>query len=209
MPVSVKICGVRTLADARIAIAAGADLVGFNIIPSSPRFVGEAEVRTLVRTLRQDDGGSSVEFVGVVAGRTHEEIATLLEDTGLDSVQLHGSEPPELVLALGARCFKAVRIGGVEDVTRARCYPGERLLVDARVPGKLGGTGQLLDWSLVTGLASERKLLLAGGLTKDNVTQAVRRVRPWAVDVASGVESSPGVKDPQLVELFIRNAKSD
>lgn len=207
MTVRVKICGVRTLEEAEHACAVGADLLGFNLVPSSPRWLDREAVRTLVGQLRQGSAGKNVELVGVVADFDG-SLVELLSETGLDSLQLHGSEGPELLQQLLPRAYKAVRIGGSDDVRDAERYASVRLLVDAKVSGQLGGTGARFDWSLLAPLRGQRELLLAGGLHPDNVADAVRTVNPWGVDVASGVESRPGVKDPALVESFVRRAKA-
>jgi phosphoribosylanthranilate isomerase len=207
LAVRVKICGVRTKADGEHAMLAGADLLGLNLIQGSPRAVGRDEVERLVRQLAPLARQRGVQLIGVVADLPPEALDELLA-LGLDGLQLHGSESPEVLRALGPVAYKAVRIGNAEDVDFARTFPGERLLVDAKVPGRLGGTGVRVDWTLLDDLARTRELFLAGGLDPDNVAEAVRAVRPAAVDVASGVETSPGVKDPRRVELFIERAKS-
>jgi phosphoribosylanthranilate isomerase len=141
-----------------------------------------------------------------VADLTRDALAQLEREVGLDRLQLHGDEPPELLRALGARAFKAVRVGAPEDVDRARAYDG-LLLLDAKVPGELGGTGRPVDRTLAAALAAERPVLLAGGLGPDNVREAALAVRPWGVDTASGVELSPGVKDLAAVARFVREAR--
>jgi phosphoribosylanthranilate isomerase len=151
-----------------------------------------------------------VQVIAVVADMSQSEIVGLVASTGVDRVQLHGSEPPGLLEALGGLVYKALRVRGPEDVERARAYGGDPLLMDAFVPGKLGGTGHRFDWSLAAGLAGERRVLLAGGLDADNVADAVEAVRPWGVDVASGVElhGRPGVKDLERVAAFVSAARS-
>jgi phosphoribosylanthranilate isomerase len=207
MTVRVKICGVRTFEDAEHACRSGADLLGFNLVPSSPRVLDAQAVRELVSRLRQGSAASNTELVGVVANFPG-DLLELLAFTGLDSLQLHGSEEPEQLLPLSSRGYKAARIFDVNDVAEAERFGGRRLLVDAKVKGQLGGTGARFDWSLLGPLLSTRDLILAGGLDPNNVANAVRTVRPWAVDVASGVELRPGVKDPALVERFISDAKA-
>lgn len=206
--VRVKICGVRTLDDALFAIDAGADLLGLNFVASSVRRLERSVARELVTAIRQRFGRERVELVGVVADEPIENLEALVEFVGLDGLQLHGSEPAEVVSALGAGAYKAIRIAGPEDVRVARTFPGRRILVDAKVRGQLGGTGQRFDWELLGELPRERDVLLAGGLDPDNVAAAVRSVRPFAVDVASGVESAPGIKDPAQVARFVERAKS-
>jgi phosphoribosylanthranilate isomerase len=133
----------------------------------------------------------------------------LVRDAELDCLQLHGDESPETLAALLPHAYKATRIAGAEDVLHARAYPGGHLLVDAKVPGVLGGSGTAFDWTLVRELATERHVTLAGGLDPDNVARAIREVRPFCVDVASGVEraGAPGEKDLARVRAFVDAAR--
>ncbi|HEV8551068.1 MAG TPA: phosphoribosylanthranilate isomerase [Polyangiaceae bacterium] len=203
MPVWIKICGVTSVADAELAVSAGADAVGVNLVPSSKRFVDEPTARAIAAAV-----SARVEVVAVVADRTLEELRGLPARLGLRTLQLHGSEEPALVAALGETAYQAVRIGTASDVARARQFTGERLLADAKVEGALGGTGHVFDWSLVAELGRERALVLAGGLTADNVALAVERVRPYGVDTASGVESgNPRAKDRDKVFRFVAEAR--
>lgn len=203
MALWIKICGLTSVEDALLALEAGADALGVNFVPSSKRFV-ELDVGRAIR----DAVGSRAEVVGVVADRSLAELALLRERTGIEWLQLHGNESAEAVRALLPRAYKAIRIGTASDADRARDVPGERLLADAKVDGELGGTGRTFDWQLVNGLAEERPLVLAGGLTAENVAEAVRTVRPFGVDVAGGVEgSNPRRKDPERLGKFIRAAR--
>ena len=131
-----------------------------------------------------------------------------MKETGIEWAQLHGDEPPETVEALLPNAYKAIGVKDGSAVEIARRFPGEHLLVDASVPGIPGGTGRTFDWTIAETIARERTLTLAGGLVPENVAEAVRIVRPFRVDVASGVESSPGKKDPALVQAFVEAAKS-
>jgi phosphoribosylanthranilate isomerase len=131
----------------------------------------------------------------------------LVERTGAGCLQLHVDEPADDVAALLPHAYKAVRVADAGDVAHAAAMPGDYVMVDAKVAGALGGTGHAFDWGLVVALAQTRRLVLAGGLKPDNVAAAVAAVRPWCVDVASGVESSPGVKDLRLVEAFVAEAR--
>jgi phosphoribosylanthranilate isomerase len=203
--VFVKICGVTTVADALGAVAAGADAVGLNFIPSSRRCLTAETARAIARAIQ-----GRAQRIGVVANVSPAELVRLGEQCGIDLWQLTGEESPEAVRACLPRAFKATRIGGAEDVVLAARFPGELILVDAKVEGQLGGTGRRFDWELVTTLAAERRLILAGGLTPENVTEAVTRVHPWGVDVASGVEVSgdPRRKDPELMRRFVEAARA-
>lgn len=197
----VKVCGVTRAEDAVFAVEAGVTLIGLNFVPASPRCVTAETARRLVTAI-----AGRAEVVGVVANLEPPALECLRRDARLDTLQLHGDEPPEVLSLLSDNDYKAVRIADVRDVATARLYSGRRILVDAKVPGLLGGSGHVFDWSLVADLASERQLLLAGGLHPENVREAVARVKPWAVDVASGVESSPGQKNPEKVLAFVREA---
>ncbi len=199
----VKICGITCVEDAQLAADAGADAIGVNLVGASPRSVDEAGARAIADAVR-----GRVSVVGVVADRDVALLRALRERVGLDLLQLHGDESPELLDALLPAAYKALRIGSAADVERAERYGGELLLVDARVEGALGGTGESFDWRLVEGLARRRRLILAGGLTPDNVARAIRAVGPWGVDVASGVERSPRQKDPDAVRRFLLAARA-
>jgi phosphoribosylanthranilate isomerase len=203
MSLWIKICGVTSLDDARLAVQAGADAVGVNLVPSSKRRVDEDTARAIVRAV-----GDEAEVVAVVANLELAELRVIAERLGVHSLQLHGSEPPAVVAALAPLAYQAVRIATATDVLQARAYAGARLLADAKVQGELGGTGHAFDWALVTELARERPLIVAGGLTPENVGLAVAAVRPYGVDTASGVEGSdPRVKDPDKVRRFIDTAR--
>jgi len=197
----IKVCGVTTAGDADACAALGVDWIGLNFVPGSPRCIG---VETAL-AIRDAVRGRSL-LVGVVAGRGEAELVALRSAAGLDRLQLHGDEPPELVARLAPSGFKAIRVGSAEDAADASRYAG-LLLVDAKVEGALGGTGRTVDFALVAPLARARPVLLAGGLRPGNVAEAVRAVAPWGVDVASGVERAPGVKDLDAVAAFVANAR--
>jgi phosphoribosylanthranilate isomerase len=199
----VKICGVTSADEARDSVEAGADSVGVNFVASSVRRVDVETARAIVRAV-----GTRTLVVGVVAGMTVTAMHALRDATGVGCLQLHGDETADDVAALLPHAYKAVRVEGADDVLRARAMPGDYVLVDAKVEGTLGGTGHAFDWSLVVELARTRKLVLAGGLTPANVAGAIERVRPWCVDVASGVESAPGKKDPARVRAFIEAVRA-
>jgi phosphoribosylanthranilate isomerase len=201
----VKICGVTSVEDATKALDLRADGVGINLVSGSKRQV----VATTARRIAAGIAGKATS-IAVVADLDREQLDALQADLGVDRLQLHGHEAPSLVASLLPAAYKAVRIGGQEDVGKTREYVGEPILLDARVAGELGGTGQTFDWTLVRDLASSRPVLLAGGLTPANVRRAVETVRPWGVDVSSGVEVSgdPRRKDASLMRRFIRAARS-
>lgn len=211
----VKICGVTSLADAQACVAAGADAIGLNFYPPSPRYVLRDVARTIARSIPP-----TVTKIGVFVNATADEVLAACEQVGLDAVQLHGDESPQMASQLaGYRLIKAFRCArpGLEQVTDylSTCQTlGCRLdavLIDACQPGSYGGTGQLAEWSVVRAwhaMAAAVPIILAGGLRPDNVASAIAATRPAAVDTASGVESSPGRKDPQLVCQFVRNAQA-
>jgi phosphoribosylanthranilate isomerase len=199
--VHVKVCGITTPEDADACASLGVDWLGLNFVETSPRCIDRATAAAI-----RDAVHGRAELIGVVADLPEAALVELRRDAGLDQLQLHGDEPPELVHRLAPHAFKALRIGAAADVAVAEGYPG-LLLVDAKVAGALGGTGQTVDFALVAPLARTRRVLLAGGLGPANVAAAVRAVRPWGVDVASGVERSPGVKDLDAVKAFVAAAR--
>ncbi len=200
---NVKICGVTTAAQAVLCVAAGASAIGVNFVPSSPRRVDVATARAISRAV-----GKQALVVGVVANMKVADMRRLRDDAELGCLQLHGDEPPDDVAALLPHAYKSIHVADERDIELARTYPGDYILVDAKVDGALGGTGKTFDWTLVRALATEKKLTLAGGLTADNVGRAVLLVVPYCVDVASGVEAgTPGIKDMARVAAFIRAAQ--
>lgn len=195
----VKVCGITQPDDAEMVVALGADLIGLNFVPTSPRCVNLEQSRRIVAAVN-----GRAEVVGVVANLDVASLEELRSAAGLDSLQLHGDEPPEVFAQLSHNDYKAVRVSDEQDVRLARRYPGSRILVDAKVAGLLGGSGHTFDWNLVVDLARERSLLLAGGLTPTNAGAAVAVVQPWAIDVASGVERAPGIKEERRVRDLIQ-----
>jgi len=205
--VRVKVCGVTRLQDALAAWQAGADALGLNFYVKSPRCVDIATAAALAAT-RPPLGA----VVGVFVNTPMDEVRAKVRECGLTAVQLHGDEPPEACSGYGVPVIKALRVRGPEDVARAREYIGvgdvAGLLLDGAAPG-YGGGGVGFDWSLVAQLSgSGVPVLVAGGLKPSNVAEAVRATRPYGVDVASGVESAPGIKDLDAVRAFVRLAKS-
>jgi phosphoribosylanthranilate isomerase len=212
MPVRIKICGVTRYEDAALAAQLGADAIGLNFHPASPRCVSIQEAAAIVRALPP-----SVEAVGVFVERSWTEIGEVLHSVpGMQWVQRHG-QPPIDVPPAEWRFIPAFPIeneSSLEQINRYldRCGARGRLpdaiLVDAHVPGQHGGTGRQPPWGLLAGFQPAVPLILAGGLTPENVTDAIRTVRPYAVDVATGVESRPGIKDPPKMKRFFENARA-
>jgi phosphoribosylanthranilate isomerase len=203
--VRVKICGVTNAEDAGLAVRCGADLIGLNFYPRSPRCVTLAsalEIRAVIP--------ATVQCVGVFVNAERQQIADLIERVPLDLIQFHGDEPPDALLGWRCKTIKAVRIAPDDPLPGVRQIPAQYLLLDTHRAGRYGGTGETFGWERIASLIprQEERLILAGGLTPDNVASAIRTVRPWAVDVASGVEATPGRKDPEKLRAFITNAKT-
>lgn len=216
----VKICGTTNLEDALLAAEAGADYLGFIFYPPSKRAIDPATAQTVIAQLRAKTQNTCPLLVGVFVNESAEQMADILDRCQLDLAQLHGDEIPWLVgdsrSPLFGRSFKALRPTSLAEAEAdAEWYippqpmPGQpTLLIDTYHPTLRGGTGATTDWQMSAHLARQIPgLMLAGGLTPDNVAEAVRQVQPFAVDVASGVEASHGRKDPTLVRAFITNAK--
>jgi phosphoribosylanthranilate isomerase len=204
--VVVKICGITSPEDGRLAAEAGADAVGFVFWPGSPRRVDLATASRIAAALPP-----FVLRVGVFVDASRDELVRAAEEVGLDLLQLHGNEPPESVLGLPRRALKALRVGGESILAEALRYEGlaAGLVLDTKDAALPGGTGRRFDWGMARGVRERVKfLMLAGGLHPGNVTEAIRTVRPDAVDVSSGVESSPGRKDPSKVRAFVEAARS-
>jgi phosphoribosylanthranilate isomerase len=214
---TIKMCGITNIDDGCTAIEAGADLLGLIFYPSSPRYVTVETAAFIAGAIRGLYGEHAPRLVGVFVDEPQERLQAVLDAVGLDLAQLHGSEPPELIRGLAPRAFKAVRphtqaeAQAALDTYRDTVPDDPRLpglLVDAYHPEKLGGTGRVADPRLAEWLARRVRLLLAGGLTPDNVGAAVEQIRPWGVDVSSGVELRPGTKDPARVRAFIQAVRA-
>ncbi|PIQ82672.1 MAG: phosphoribosylanthranilate isomerase [Candidatus Omnitrophica bacterium CG11_big_fil_rev_8_21_14_0_20_64_10] len=203
----VKICGITRPEDARFAAECGADALGLIFVPSSPRLVTRQEADTI---LRQVPAG--VETIAVVANEKPSFLKELLRVCDFSGIQFHGDEPPEEVLAVkapGRMVIKAIRVAGPQSLEKIPAYRGvDAVLLDTHRPGRLGGTGETFDWNLAREAAGFGiPVLLAGGLTPENVAGAIRQTAPFGVDVVSGVEATPGRKNSDRVKQFIRNAK--
>jgi phosphoribosylanthranilate isomerase len=194
----VKICGITRGQDAERAATLGATAIGFIFWPSSPRVVTAEKARSIGQLLP-----SSVTKVGVFVDAPVDEIEEIIGRAGLDAVQLHGSEPPEIARSLSVRVIKAIALGGPDADAQIAAWTGTPLLLDAHDPVRRGGTGQVIDWTRASEIASRHQVILSGGLNPGNVAEAVRRVRPAGIDVSSGVEQIPGAKDMvKLAALF-------
>jgi phosphoribosylanthranilate isomerase len=209
-PAAPKICGITTPEDALGCIEAGAGALGFNFYPLSPRSIPVNGDLSWIAKLKTDY--PDIAFVAVVVN-PEEELLHRLEGAGcFDAIQFHGDETPEFCIAEGRRFprwIKALRIRSVADLEAASAFKTPFLLLDAAVPGTYGGSGHTIDWNLALGFVAahpEIRVVLAGGLNPSNVGDAVQSVHPHAVDVASGVESTPGAKDAAKVKDFIAAA---
>lgn len=214
----VKICGVTHVDDAMLAAERGADMIGLNFYPPSPRYLEPEQAAVISEHLREELGDSRPLLVGVFVNATYNQIDEIMNVAMLDFAQLSGDESDELLHELNGRGYKAIRPPNkalaVDDANyyRKEFIADERmpsLLLDAYHPKLYGGTGE--QASVEVALAVKElvpRLMLAGGLTPENVGGRVAQIRPWGVDVASGVEAEPGVKDPHKVETFIKAAKS-
>jgi phosphoribosylanthranilate isomerase len=196
----IKICGIKTVNDALAAMDAGANLLGFNFYPKSPRYIDVGTCRDIMSVMRKY---GHITYVGLFVNASVAEVRATMETCGLSLAQLHGDEPSEMLDALDGKAFKAFR-GVPQNINGFARSDAPALLVDAEVKGAYGGTGVPADWNKAADLAKQYSLLLAGGLTPENVADAVRQVKPWGVDVASGVESSAGSKDASKMRAFVQ-----
>lgn len=204
----VKICGITNVKDALAALEAGADLLGFNFHPPSPRHVTPEQAGQIIERVRRTS--PTICLVGVFVDEDPASVERTVAACGLDYAQLHGSEPPEWTATLvdqGIKVIKAFRVRDGTSLEGIERHPATAFLLDTYVPGQEGGTGQTFDWGLAKRAGPLGPIILAGGLTPENVARAIHMVRPWGVDVASGVETAPGRKDPEKIKRFIAAAK--
>ena len=199
----VKICGITHQEDAETAVEAGADALGFVFAPNTPRFVEPDQVAAIVAQLPP-----FVTTVGLFVSNDTAKIRATIDRCRLDVIQIHADVSPEFCHALGRRVIKAIRVKDESSLSILSDYDVNAFLLDAYVKGKMGGTGQVFDWDLALKAKTYGRIIVAGGLNPDNVAQAVRRVKPYGVDVSSGVESCPGRKDPQKIRDFINAVRS-
>ena len=202
--VRVKVCGITSPEDALLAAEAGASAIGLIFWPNSPRFVDRATARRIVEALP-----SFVLRVGVFVDQSLDMLTRTSDDVGLDIIQLHGNERPEMVACLPRRVLKAIRVGTESVLEEVEQYESAAILLDTKDEQRPGGTGQSFDWRLAQQVRAKVPfLVLAGGLTPENVAAAIKSVGPDAVDVSSGVESSPGKKDPLKLKGFMEAVRS-
>ena len=197
--VKVKICGMTNLKDALLAAENGADAVGFIFYKESPRSISQKDVKEIV-----DQLPPFVETVGVFVNETSDKVNRIAEQCRLTSVQLHGNESPAFCRRIKGRVVKAFRVKDAKSLEGISSYDVNGFLLDSYNDGGRGGTGQVFDWNLALRAKKQGPVILAGGLNPYNVYTAIHRVKPYGVDVCSGVEKSAGVKDPQKISEFIR-----
>jgi len=200
--IEIKICGLTNSDDATAAAGAGADYLGFVFYPASPRAVTADDV---VRILREV--AAPVRAVGVFVNESPEAVRRIAEQCSLHAVQIHGDETADLFADFPFRVWRALRVSSGECVPDPADWPACRYVVDALVPGLYGGTGVEASWKRAAEIAAVRPVMLAGGLTLENVGEAIRAVRPHGVDVSSGIEAVPGRKDMARLEAFMRRAR--
>jgi phosphoribosylanthranilate isomerase len=202
----VKVCGITSYEDAMLALDLGADALGFNFFPQSPRYIDPRQAHSIIGRLPPFAAGVGL-FVNV---DSPEILAQTARVAGVQILQLHGDETPDYCRALSEWILiKALRVGSaLLPRTIAEEYPVRALLLDARDEILYGGTGKSFDWSLAMGIGRTRPLILAGGLHAGNVSEAIRMVRPYGVDVCSGVEMGPGIKDPAKLAEFMKEVRN-
>lgn len=201
--VRVKICGVTSVADARAAVAAGADMIGLNFYTGSKRCISLERAREIVAALP-----SRVWKVGLFVNATREEIDRMHAALRFDAIQLHGDEAPEMTQGFAVPVIRTLKLRGAGDAQRALSrFRADYYLCEGDAGAAYGGAGATFDWDLAREVPRDR-LVVAGGLTPENVAAAVRALRPFAVDVASGVESAPGIKDPARMAALVAHAKA-
>ncbi|MBP1727668.1 MAG: trpF [Deltaproteobacteria bacterium] len=200
--VKVKICGITSLDDARMAVDAGADALGFVFYDKSPRYINPVAAAKIIAKLPP-----FVQTVGLFVNEEVEQVNWTADFCGLDVVQLHGDESPEDCLEVKRRAIKVFRIQNIVSIEPLKKYQVSGYLLDAWCPDCYGGTGKTFNWEVAAAARQYGRIILAGGLSADNVVEALQAVQPYAVDVSSGVESAPGKKDAEKVKMFIKRAK--
>lgn len=203
MPVRVKICGITTVADAVAAASAGADALGLMFYAGSPRALTPAAARQITRELPP-----FLTLTGVFVNPARDEVLRAIGETGIDTLQFHGDESPQFCASFDLPVIKALRVKDAGSLAALQDFRTRAVLLDAFVPGQLGGTGARFNWDLaIRARESGHRIILAGGLSPENIRDAVSKVAPFGVDVSSGVESAPGKKDHAKVAEFIRKAR--
>ena len=201
--VKIKICGITNLEDALLAVDAGADALGFVFFKESPRHIFPEQAAAIIRQLPP-----FVQTIGLFVNEALDTVNGTADLCGLDIIQLHGDESPEFCAGVKRRVIKALRVKDITCLDSMKDYRPAAFLLDTWSPNAHGGTGRSFNWEIAASAAKSNRIVLAGGLTPANVADAVRQVRPYGVDVSSGVESAPGKKDAALVRNFIQAART-
>ena len=202
--VKVKICGMTNLNDVKVAVDGGVDAGGFIFYKKSPRSVTMQAVREIVLELPP-----FVDSVGVFVNETAEQINKISDHCKLDRVQLHGDESPAFCKKIRRRVIKVIRVKDIQSLKKLSDYPVSSFLLDTFSEDQYGGTGKVFDWNMAYSAKKYGPIILAGGLTPINVRQAIQRIQPYGVDVCSGVESQPGIKDHKKMKAFLKNVKAE
>ena len=200
--IKVKICGTTSLKDAFLAVESGADAIGFIFYKMSPRNISQKEAKEIILQLPP-----FIETVGVFVNETSDKINRIAEQCKLNSIQLHGEESPALCRRVKRKVIKAFRVKNADSLKSIASYKVSGFLLDSYNDGSKGGTGQVFDWNLALRVKKQGPVILAGGLNPYNVFTAIHRVKPYGVDVCSGVENSPGIKDHEKIREFIKSVR--
>ncbi len=196
--VKVKICGITCIEDALFAVEAGANALGFVFYKESKRYIEPPKAGEIISKLPP-----FLTTVGVFVNQNPNEINEIKEVTGIDAFQLHGNEPPQICREIRGKVIKAIRVKDSIRLKEVEKFPVETILFDTYSPKEFGGTGEHFNWEILRGLKTSKRIILSGGLDPENVAEAIRIVNPYAVDVSSGVEKSPGKKDLEKIKKFI------
>ncbi|MGH7799503.1 MAG: phosphoribosylanthranilate isomerase [Thermodesulfobacteriota bacterium] len=202
--VRIKICGITNLEDALFSVDLGTNALGFVFYKGSKRYIEPDNAKSIISKLPP-----FVTTVGVFANQELEEIKKIKEKTGFDAFQLHGDESPDFCMKLEGKIIKAIRVKDSINPEEIESYPTQAILFDNYSIEYYGGTGETFGWEILKGFDTSKKIILSGGLTPENVAQAIRIVNPYAVDVSSGVEDSPGKKNPDKLKRFIKAARNE
>jgi phosphoribosylanthranilate isomerase len=199
--VKVKICGITNLEDALLASELGADALGFNFSKKSPRYIDPSQAKAVLEKLPP-----LIQAIGVFVDEfSPERVVKIAQGVGINTVQLHGNETPAYTRKISElRVIKAFRVADSFSVEVLAEYPADTYLLDTYVPGQPGGTGRTFNWDIAIAAKKAGKIILAGGLTPENIREAILTVQPFAVDICSGIEKSPGRKDPQKMKMLFR-----
>ena len=202
--VRIKICGITNIEDALLSVDLGASALGFVFYKGSKRYIKPDNAQSIISKLPP-----FVTTVGVFANQELEEIKKIKGKAGFDTFQLHGDESPDFCMKLEGKIIKAIRVKDVINPKEIESYPAQAILFDNYSIEYYGGTGETFGWEILKGFDTSKKIILSGGLTPENVARAIRIVNPYAVDVSTGVEASPGKKNPDKLKRFIEAARNE